>query len=1062
MASAKLELQNNLVLNSYFCSLFGKDDFGELRSLLKSEGQGVEIKEGFDEEGTSYIFNVLQSQADLNISKEQFEEYDRNIKHYVDHINENREEPIKLKYFQYFSVLFTEIFLDKYFQDPIQFLNEINDYIYQTSKEKNWSAEDWVFSRDDLEKIAFWMATGSGKTLIFHINYLQFKRYNKGEHNIDFDNILLITPSSYLTDQHISEMNSSNIPCDYFYDITQGYFTASENDDKVKVIEIHKLIEDKEDEGIRVDIDELGGKNIVFVDEGHKGSHGDTWKYIRGEIARNGFSFEYSATFGQVTSSGKKSPLLFEYGKSILFDYSYKFFHQDGYGKDYRIINLKNDSFDNSTRYRLMLANLLSFFEQKKVFRKYEEQYKEYNIKNPLWVFVGSKVQKGKVRTQTRSDILQIVKFMDKFLTDKEWAVEVIRDILEGKSGLIDKKNRDLFGPSYPEKKLKFIKDGDISPKKIYNEILKMIFHTNEQKPLYLADLNVEGEIALRAGDSRYFGLINIGDDRKFSELVKDDKETDVQVEDERVRGSIFSKIEEDPGMNVLIGAKKFIEGWDSYRVANMGLLHVGKTEGTQVIQLFGRGVRLKGKNNSLKRSEEINEEHPPFIELLETLNIFGLEANYMDLFKKHLENEDIETNNYLSLDPVPIDVEKEYLKEDLLIPKVKTERFSKKTFVELQIDDEISFKIDLRPKAETITSKEESALKAQQKEESREIDETLLDLLDWDEIYFRLLKYRKEREWNNIVFDKDSLKDIIKRGNYELYCSKEWMEISQFSEVEKIREIVIKVLKKYLKKFYKQKKHTWAKKHMDVVKLTNEHDNISFKEYTIKIKDTERDILEKVSDLFSSRLKELYDDFEGEALKNVYFDRHIYQPLLAKREKVKTERSEQSKVKIKPPGLNIGEENFVEDLKEYFKTNNSLLNGQDIYILRNQPHRGVGFFKSSYFYPDFILWIKDSDTQYIIFVDPKGLGHMWEGLKEEKIELHSDIKEIQDKISKKVADVELILDSFIISRKGYNEVKNIFNNKSKKRLERNNILFQTDPNYIEKLLSSSLESSSS
>ncbi len=107
MASTKLELKNNLVLNSYFCSLFGKNDFGEVRSLLKSESERVEIKEGFDEEGKSYIFKVLQSQADLNISKEQLEEYDRNIKYYIDHINENREEPIKLKYFQYFSVLFT-------------------------------------------------------------------------------------------------------------------------------------------------------------------------------------------------------------------------------------------------------------------------------------------------------------------------------------------------------------------------------------------------------------------------------------------------------------------------------------------------------------------------------------------------------------------------------------------------------------------------------------------------------------------------------------------------------------------------------------------------------------------------------------------------------------------------------------------------------------------------------------------------------------------------------------------------------------------------------------------
>ena len=34
-----------------------------------------------------------------------------------------------------------------------------------------------------------------------------------------------------------------------------------------------------------------------------------------------------------------------------------------------------------------------------------------------------------------------------------------------------------------------------------------------------------------------------------------------------------------------------------------MGLMNVGKGEGAQIIQLFGRGVRLKGYDLSLKRS---------------------------------------------------------------------------------------------------------------------------------------------------------------------------------------------------------------------------------------------------------------------------------------------------------------------------------------------------------------------------------------------------------------------------------------------------------------------------
>ena len=60
--------------------------------------------------------------------------------------------------------------------------------------------------------------------------------------------------------------------------------------------------------------------------------------------------------------------------------------------------------------------------------------------------------------------------------------------------------------------------------------------------------------------------------------------------------GSLFHEINKPHStVNLLIGSKKFTEGWNSWRVSTMGLMNVGKTEGSQIIQLFGRGVRLKG-----------------------------------------------------------------------------------------------------------------------------------------------------------------------------------------------------------------------------------------------------------------------------------------------------------------------------------------------------------------------------------------------------------------------------------------------------------------------------------
>ncbi|MCV4776116.1 hypothetical protein OFM21_25300, partial [Escherichia coli] len=74
--------------------------------------------------------------------------------------------------------------------------------------------------------------------------------------------------------------------------------------------------------------------------------------------------------------------------------------------------------------------------------------------------------------------------------------------------------------------------------------------------------------------------------------------------------------------------------------------MNIGRSEGPQIIQLFGRGIRLKGKDFSLKRSRRLEDVKPPKnIETLETLNIFGIRADYMRQFKEYLDNEGLPAN---------------------------------------------------------------------------------------------------------------------------------------------------------------------------------------------------------------------------------------------------------------------------------------------------------------------------------------------------------------------------------------------------------------------------------
>ena len=52
-----------------------------------------------------------------------------------------------------------------------------------------------------------------------------------------------------------------------------------------------------------------------------------------------------------------------EYAKCILFDYSYKFFYKDGYGKDYQILNLEDDSKEDIKELYLT-GCILAFYQQ--------------------------------------------------------------------------------------------------------------------------------------------------------------------------------------------------------------------------------------------------------------------------------------------------------------------------------------------------------------------------------------------------------------------------------------------------------------------------------------------------------------------------------------------------------------------------------------------------------------------------------------------------------------------------------------------------------------------------
>ncbi|WP_334460815.1 hypothetical protein [Acinetobacter soli] len=68
-----------------------------------------------------------------------------------------------------------------------------------------------------------------------------------------------------------------------------------------------------------------------------------------------------------------------------MFDYSYKYFYADGYGKEVNILNMK-EYHEDDERNLYLTACLLSFYQQQYLFKKNQVKLAKFNIesKHPL------------------------------------------------------------------------------------------------------------------------------------------------------------------------------------------------------------------------------------------------------------------------------------------------------------------------------------------------------------------------------------------------------------------------------------------------------------------------------------------------------------------------------------------------------------------------------------------------------------------------------------------------------------------------------------------------------
>jgi hypothetical protein len=514
----------------------------------------------------------------------------------------------------------------------------------------------------------------------------------------------------------------------------------------------------------------------------------------------------------------------------------------------------------------------------------------------------------------------------------------------------------------------------------------------------------------------------------------------------------------------LLIGSKKFTEGWSSWRVSTMGLMNVGKGEGAQIIQLFGRGVRLKGYGMSLKRTTDTERQgnnRPKFIHQLETLGIFGIHADYMAQFRDFLEEEGLPKDG----------------REIIILPIIRNDNIQKlktlgiqKSINGISTETGDAFRwlgpipVLSKPKVENSTGYLQNNrvvvngypkiqtmnLHGQaEKDDERPLNKALfnakhLALLDIDALYFELQRFKAERGWHNLHIPHSAIAELLHDHSwYELYLPAEELAFDAYRKVRLWQEISLILLKKYTERYYHFRKQEWELPHLEYQRLDENNVNLQDVQdggyYRIVVDKSQQAIIHKLQELKSLIASGELKKWDYAGITAVLSDDHLYQPLLY---------LEHNAVEISPVALNKGEHEFVEDLQRFHKQATDFFADKELYLLRNRSKgHGIGFFEAGNFFPDFILWLIVGEVQHIVFVDPKGIRNL--APSDPKIQFHKTIKDIQQRLH----DSSIVLNSFILSNTPFHKMESKYS-MNKPTMQEHYILFQEDKDtYISDML---------
>jgi hypothetical protein len=985
-------------------------------------------------------------------------------------------------YFQYLSLLLAGIALDALYRDRDGLLAALNQTIAEHNRAREGQARAGKgkgatrgkgelgtlppLVDKDLMRLCCWQATGSGKTLVLHANRLQALLYSRryAQENLERrpqavelqppQRVILLAPNSGLVEQHVAEAQRLGVTVRPFVK-GQLFDRVVDGEDAILGLSIHQLTAPGGTAGATTVPPEMfEGRNLVLVDEGHRGSTSadGKWRQIREALSQKGLVMEYSATFEQAA----KTPEMFNhYARSVFIDYSYPRFHGDGYGKHYRVLNLQ-DKGDTAPQAQddYYTAAIVAFFQQLLMFELHGAWMKEHNIARPLMLFAGSTVV-GNAQDDPKTldpaeqtDIVRVLTFFGRLCSGDAVALKTLGDVLNGRAGLLTKKDEDVFQTWFRE-----LPNRD--PKTVHAELLRRVFRAPGPGPVLLDVLthkDATGEVSVRVLGGEPFGVINVGEPKRLVALVEGLEAQDqsrVRLDTSRFAGgSLFKTLKrEDCPLTMLVGSRKFTEGWSSWRVSQIGLLNIGKAEGTQVIQLFGRGVRLKGKGERLKRfsgpwsqgNNDVVGTEQSVLRVVETLNVFAVNADYLKDFKTIVE----EVTGGEAEAPPPT--------MELTVP-VRARR----TFVGLRVPQEpphAAFLADLTisldpwprdpptippqfapPKDAPHITVDFTPRVQQAGDATAAATTTLGDLgliplfVDHDALYQRLLELKGKARGDavrplNLVLprfvqhpDTEEWMPLTaallkaKQGNFTVRLPPRYLQPGEVQGLQHLglwQEIAERLVLGYARELVDHVRGRWLTAHSQLTTMEAlpkaRQDALIFDGFSEGKASYQLTVPEALREVANRWVKDIQEAIDGDAQRTLPLGGYstsalvhppsLFHPLLC-------QRGDKQEISVRPVALNDGEQDFVERLQGYLNTpqGKAAIGDGEVVVLRNIAKSGLGLYVGGRFYPDFLVWVIKGEKQWLIFVDPKGLMHLI-GPNDPKVRVNKDLRCLEKRI---------------------------------------------------------------